>query len=119
MPAGVIRRAGLAADIRAVLEAGRQRQSEAIVVGVPYRPGGEDSPQTRFVQRFIRALRRESALPVYEVDEAFTSMEAEGLLRDAGNEPSRDKGSTDQAAAALILQRFLDSRNACREPSGQ
>ena len=110
LPAGVIRRTRLAQDIRAVLDAARQRQSDAIVVGVPYRPGGEESPQTEYVQGFIRALRRESPLPVHEVDEVFTSQEAEGLLRDAGHQPSRDRGSIDETAAVLILRRFLDSQ---------
>ena len=108
LPAGVIHRNKLLADVRAVLDAAKQRQSDAIVVGVPYRPGGEASPQTRYVQGFVRALRRETLLPVHEVDEVFTSVEAEGLLREAGREPSRDKGSIDESAAVLILRRFLE-----------
>ena len=109
LPAGVIHRTRLSADIRAVLDAARQRQSDAIVVGVPLRPGGEESPQTSYVLGFIRALRREASLPVHEVDEAFTSQEAEGLLRDIGLQPSRDRGSIDETAAVLILRRFYDS----------
>ena len=108
LPAGVIHRTRLAADVRAILDAARQRQSDAIVVGVPIRPGGEESPQTRQVRGFIRALRRESSLPVHEVDEAFTSQEAEGLLREAGIQPSRDRGSIDETAAVLILRRFYE-----------
>ena len=108
LPAGVIHRTRLAADIRAVLDAARQRRSDAIVVGVPIRPGGEESPQTAYVRGFIRALRRESPLPIHEVDEAYTSQEAEGLLRDAGIQPSRDRGAIDETAAVLILRRFLD-----------
>jgi putative Holliday junction resolvase len=65
-------------------------------------------PGARLAKGFIRALRRHTALPVYEVDERFTSVEAEGLLREAGQQPSRDKGSVDEVAAALILQRFLE-----------
>jgi putative Holliday junction resolvase len=109
LPAGFIRRSKLGADIQAVLDAAGQRQSDAIVVGVPYRPGGDESTQTRYVQGFIRALRRESQLPVLEVDEVFTSFEAEGLLREAGHEPSRDRGSIDESAAVLILRRFLET----------
>ena len=109
LPAGVIHRTRLAADIRAVLDAARQRQSDALVVGVPTRPGGDESPQTRYVRSFIRALCRESQLPVHEVDEAYTSQEAEGLLRDAGVQPSRDRGAIDETAAVLILRRFLDN----------
>ena len=80
------------------------------VVGVPLLPGGEESPQTRYVRGFIRALRRQSPLPVHEVDEAFTSQEAEGLLRESGMQPSRDRGAIDETAAVLILRRFLEIR---------
>ena len=110
LPAGVVARTRLARDIAAVLDAARQRQSEAIVVGVPYLEGGEESPQTRQVRGFVRALRKETPLPVHTVDEAFTSVEAEGLLRDAGREPSRNRAAVDEAAAVLILRRFLHRR---------
>ena len=109
LPAGVVHRTKLASDIRAVLDAARRRQTDAIVVGIPYRSGHEESDQTKYVRGFVRALRRETPLPVHEVDEAFTSFEAEGMLRDAGFEPSRDKGSIDETAAVLILRRFLES----------
>ena len=56
----------------------------------------------------MRALRKRTNRPVYTVDERFTSVEAEGLLREAGQEPSRRKGAVDATAATLILQRFLD-----------
>ena len=108
LPSGVLHRSRLALDIRGVVDAARQRQTDVIVVGVPYLPGGEESPQTKLVHGFVRALRKETGLPVHTVDEAFTSVEAEALLRDAGQEPSRDRGSVDEAAAVLILQRFLE-----------
>ena len=110
LPAGFVRRTKLAADIRGVLESARQRQSDAIVVGIPLMPGEEESLQTKRVRGFVRALRRETPLPVYEVDEAFTSVEAEALLREAGLQPSRSKSAVDEAAAVLILRRFLESR---------
>ena len=115
LPAGVVNRGKLAADVRAVADAARQRQSDAIVVGIPLIPGGEDSPQTKRVRGFIRALRKETGLPIHTVDEAFTSVEAEGLLRDAGLQPSRDKGAVDEAAAVLILRRFLETRGQTGE----
>jgi RNase H-fold protein (predicted Holliday junction resolvase) len=42
------------------------------------------------------------------VDESFTSVEAEALMREAGSQPSRQRAAVDEAAAALILQRFLE-----------
>ncbi len=109
LPAGVLNRTRLASDLRSVLDAAKQRHADAIVVGVPLLPDGEESLQTKRVRGFIRALRRETTLPVHSVDEAFTSVEAEGLLRDAGLEPSRHRGAVDETAAVLILRRFLES----------
>ena len=128
LPAGYIRRTKLAADIAAVLRAAAQRQADGIVAGIPRSvpgaapglgpgrdgdaAGGGVNPnrQERQARGFLRALRQSTALPVYEVDEAYTSVEAEALLREAGVQPSRERGAVDAAAAVLILRRFLDTR---------
>ena len=93
-----------------VLETGRGRWIEAFVVGIPYSLDGTAGTQAKRAQGFINALRKRTSTPIYTVDERFTSVEAEALLRESGREPSRRKGSVDEAAAMLILQRFLDSQ---------
>lgn len=110
-PAGHIVRAKLAQDMERVLEVAKDRGAESVVVGIPYNQEGKLGPQAKKVQGFVRALRKRTGMPVYTVDERFTSVEAEGLLREAGRQPSRDKGSVDEAAAVLILRRFLESRD--------
>jgi putative Holliday junction resolvase len=72
-------------------------QPDALVVGVPLHPDGAPHDNTRRAQRFARQLHGRFKLPVHEVDERFTSVEAE-----AG-------GATDvdAASAALILEQFL------------
>ena len=112
LPVGHLDRTKLHHDIDRILDLARQREVEGIVVGVPYTLSGEISPQGRWVQGFIRALKKRTTLCIYTVDERFTSVEAEGLLRDAGRQPSRERGTVDAAAAALILQRFLDQSGA-------
>jgi len=52
----------------------------------------------------------EESLSIYQMDERYTSIEAEGLLRESGVQPSRDRASVDETAAMLILQRFLASQ---------
>ena len=110
-PAGHIVRAKLAQDMERVLEVAKDRGAESVVVGIPYNQEGKLGPQAKKVQGFVRALRKRTGMPVYTVDERFTSVEAEGLLREAERQPSRDKGSVDEAAAVLILRRFLESRD--------
>jgi putative Holliday junction resolvase len=108
LPAGYLDRMRLKRDIERILELARERQIEGFVVGLPYTLSGEVGTQAKRAQGFIRALRRRTDLPVYTVDERFTTVEAEGLLQDAGRKPSRDRGVVDSGAAVLILQRYLD-----------
>ncbi|WP_157263556.1 Holliday junction resolvase RuvX [Azohydromonas aeria] len=75
----------------------REWRPDALVVGVPYHPDGAAHDNTRRAQRFARQLHGRFRLPVHEVDERYTSTEAEA----AG---ARD---LDAAAAALILEQFL------------
>ena len=107
-PAGYIVRTKLQQDISQVLDVAREREVQAILVGMPYTLAGETGTQARRAQGFIGYLRRGTGLPIHEVDERYTSVEAEALLREAGRQPSRDKATVDEIAAALILQRYLD-----------
>ena len=110
-PAGHLDREKLSLDIERVLETASSKDVQGFVVGIPYSINGGVGPGAKMAQGFVRALRRRTKLPVYLVDERFTSVEAEGLLREAGRQASREKGSVDEMAAALILRRFLESHN--------
>ena len=110
-PSGHLLRSKLRQDLERVLEIAREKEVQGFVVGIPYSLDGEIGRGARQARGFARALQNRTALPVYSVDERFTSFEAEGLLREAGRQPSRDKGAVDEAAAALILQRFLAAQD--------
>ena len=113
LPAGHIVRSKLAQDVQQVIASAQERQAQGIVVGIPYMLQGETGDSAKLARGFIRALRRalgdDGSLVIYEMDERFTSVEAEGLLRESGVQPSRDRASVDEASAVLILQRFLTS----------
>ena len=72
-------------------------QPAALVVGVPFHPDGAAHVNTARARRFGRQLGARFGLPVHEVDERYSTVEA----RAAG------AGDLDAAAAALILQQFL------------
>ena len=114
LPAGHVQRTKLKEDLLKVLEAAQSRGVQGLVVGVPYQPDGTTGQQAKRALGFVKALKRQTPLPVYTVDESFTSVEAEGLMREAGRQPSMDRAAVDEAAAALILRRFLDQRNSGR-----
>ncbi len=77
-----------------------QWQPAALVVGVPFHPDGAAHDNTRRAQRFARQLAGRFGLPVHEVDERYTTVEAR----------SQGAADADAAAAALILEQFLRDR---------
>jgi putative Holliday junction resolvase len=82
----------------------------AIVVGLPRRLSGDDTHDTAGARHFAEALRALARVDVHLQDERLTSREAESRL--AAREPDwrRRKARIDAAAAAIILQDFLDER---------
>lgn len=81
-------------------------QPDALVVGKPVDTEGRATDMTARAERFGRQLEGRFGLPVKFVDERFTSAVAEDALK-----PNRkNKAKIDAAAAALILQAWLDQR---------
>lgn len=97
-------------DIENVLELARTYEVGTIVVGLPISLDGKLWQQGQMILGFANMLRKASSLNIDTWDERFTSAEAEKLLREAGSEPSKVKSKIDSAAAALILQSYLNSR---------
>jgi putative pre-16S rRNA nuclease len=84
----------------------------AIVVGRPLRLDGQPSPQTAEVDAFVARLRARTTLPVFVQDERLTSVDAEAHLAQREPDWRRRKGRLDAAAAAVILQDFLDAADS-------
>jgi putative Holliday junction resolvase len=74
-------------------------QPDALVVGVPFHPDGAEHENTVRARKFARQLRGRFRLPVYEVDERYSTTEAQA----AG------AWDADAASAAIILEQFLRS----------
>ena len=108
-PVGFINRISSDKDISHVLDHALDREVGAILVGLPISLNGRIGPQARKVERFLTALKARTELSVLIADERYSTAEAERLLRLAGRQPSRNKGDLDAAAAAVILQGYLDS----------
>ena len=97
-PQGTIRAEG-DARFAQVAERIAEWQPDALVVGVPYHPDGAPHENTARAQKFARQLRGRFGLPVFEVDERYSTTEA----RAAG------ALDADAASACIILEQFLRS----------
>ena len=92
--------AGLVATLEAI----------EIVVGLPRSLSGAEGPAAGRVREVAADLgRRISGIPLRFVDERFTTVTAERVLREQGRKGSKRRAVVDQAAAVVILQHALDS----------
>ncbi|WP_374592470.1 Holliday junction resolvase RuvX [Aquabacterium sp.] len=74
-------------------------QPEALVIGVPFHPDGAEHENTQRARKFGRQLAGRFRLPVVEVDERYTTTEAQAQ--------GADERSVDAAAAAIILDQYF------------
>jgi putative Holliday junction resolvase len=82
----------------------------AIVVGWPRRLDGSPTDQTPRVEAFAQALGVRVNLPIVLQDERLSSHEAESRLAALEPDWRRRKKRLDAAAAAVVLQDYLDHR---------
>jgi putative holliday junction resolvase len=115
-PLAVLQTSGLEGDAvdRAVTELARLAAEEdglaSLVVGLPRRLDGSPNGMTPRVQAFAAALRARMAVPVILRDERLTSREAESRLALREKDWRVRKKQIDAAAAAIILQDYLDEQ---------
>ncbi len=80
----------------------------AVVVGLPAHLDGSASPQTARVTAFIDALRARTSITIVTEGESLSSREAESRLALNERDWRKRKEKLDAAAAAIILQDYLD-----------
>lgn len=97
----------IAAEVRTLAEAGEP--VSVIVMGHPRRLSGEASEQTAMVETVAELLRPLVALPLVLQDERLSSHEADARLALEEKDWRKRKARLDAAAAAIILQDYLDS----------
>lgn len=83
-------------------------QPTHLVVGLPKHPDGAEHTMSERCRRFAQQLEGRFRLPTQLVDERYTSVEAEGMLRAQGRGGKKDRELIDQLASQRILQAFFD-----------
>jgi putative Holliday junction resolvase len=101
------------ADISFILGLVEQYKVELIIVGLPQSMDGSIGSQAEKVKVFTDLLKEKSLVPVEFRDERLTTVSAKRMLEESGNK----KVSYDAAAAAVILQSYLNEANPLQYPS--
>jgi len=110
-PAGTLMSAGPKADLSAICAWIEERGVEHVVVGLPRHMDGRRGPEAEAAEAFALALSRRAGIPVGTLDERWTSVEAERVLRAQGKRGKKLKARVDEVAASIILRTYLELKS--------
>jgi len=91
----------------------KKESVESIVVGEPKHEDNTPSQSAGAVDKFVETLKKKfPGLPIYRVDERYTSRMAFQAMIDGGmkKKDRRDKGMIDKISATIILQTFMEMK---------
>jgi len=110
LPITIVERREPSADLDAIARLVQEQGAEAVVIGLPISLNGSLGPQAQAVKAFGQELSARLALPIEYWDERLSTVEADRRLADAGRRGPKAKAKRDAAAAAIVLQSYLDSQ---------
>ena len=109
-PAGFIaRRAGKRPPIAEIVRRSESLEARGFVLGLPLDGKGEETDWTRKVRAVGAELEKRTGLPVRYLDERYSTAGALRAVREMGGSTKGRKGDVDSLAAAMLLQRLLDT----------
>ena len=110
-----IERVGIRKDTDKVMDCLKEYECDTVVIGLPRKLNGTDSPQTEKVYAFKNMLENKmrsngmADIKITFYDERFTTVIAERVLLEADLRRSRRKQVIDKQAAVIILQGYLET----------
>ena len=110
-----IERVGIKKDTGKVMDYIKEYNCDTVVIGLPLKLDGTDSPQTEKVREFKQKLENKlkgggmNHVRVEFYDDRLTTVMAERVLIEADMRRNKRKEIIDRQAAIIILQSYLDS----------
>jgi putative holliday junction resolvase len=85
---------------------------ESVVIGRPIALSGNETSSTADADEFYSQMREQFSVPVLQWDERLTTRDAQKSLSEAGLTQKESRDRIDSAAAAIMLQNYIDGLNA-------
>ena len=111
-PLSVLRHVSRTVDAAQVAMLATEHQAELIVVGQSFDEEGRANAAGRRAERFAEALKTQTTLPIVLWDESLSTADAREFRIEMGGPRKKRRGHLDEAAAAVILQSYLDAQHA-------
>jgi putative Holliday junction resolvase len=116
-PVQVVTRSGdLERDRRTLADLILELEAERVVVGLPLSLDGQVGPAAQAALDEVEALAAYTDVPIETYDERFTTVTADQLLRAHDRNAKQRRQTIDMAAAAVLLQAWLDGRRGDDPP---
>jgi putative Holliday junction resolvase len=94
---------------REVAALAKKEQAELILLGLPRHMNGSLGETAALVHAFASALAQATKIPLKLVDERLSTVQASRQLQEAGRDSRAQRDRIDSAAAAVLLQSYLDA----------
>jgi putative Holliday junction resolvase len=99
-------------DFGTILALLRKHGVNRVVVGLPLAADGTSGRQARKVEEFVQRLAQQTSVPIEFRDERLSTVSATAYLREVRGNRHGKKVREDAAAAAVILQAYLDEHRS-------
>jgi putative Holliday junction resolvase len=96
--------------IERISELVAENEIATLVVGLPLNMDGSRGAAVDRVESFVSDLRRSVSIPIVTVDERLSSREADRILREMGVGMRERRERSDEYAASVILQDYIDGQ---------
>lgn len=110
-PLTTLRHTARADDAARIVALVQEQAAAMIVLGYALDSDGQPGPQARHAEKLAEALRERTQIPVTLYDESFSSQEAAESLRATGKKRRSRREQIHAAAAATLLQSYLDAHS--------
>jgi putative Holliday junction resolvase len=116
-PLTIVNRADESAAIERIVDIIREKEVGRVIAGLPLNMDGSLGAQAEKTKSFVADLSRFTDVPVEYRDERLSTVSARGLIQ--GVRKTNRGTRYDAAAAALILQSYLDDVSRSSPPSNE
>ncbi|HNW60650.1 MAG TPA: Holliday junction resolvase RuvX [bacterium] len=107
-------RRGPSLPIDEIITLVQEQAAVALIVGLPLHMDGRPGEKAEAALAYARSLAAAATVPVFTLDERWTTTSAHKSLIERGRHPSKERDRVDQIAAAFLVQAFLDRLAFCR-----
>jgi putative Holliday junction resolvase len=111
-PLSVLAHVQLKADCTRILQIALDNEVSVIIIGQPVGSAEEETRGMRHANRLAEELAGLTDIPITLWDESYSTLDAKMQAITVGKRKNARKGHLDSAAAAMILQSYLDAVNA-------